>query len=243
MSENNKKQNFAPLISTIVVAVLAAAAVVALIFILNGNSEDKKTLTPESFRPTAEFEQECKSAAHELVSGNFEIIRLFLTQGLPHLDEPYGNAPEDGVFTVDTERSGSYKTLADIENKVKSIYTDEAADKILHDIDGNGFEVYKERNILVDDPSAGENSPHYKEAAVLGINADFKASASIEQLWQSCSLAVLPTSETECEITIYLGGAEPTSDSPEASFADGGRVIRTKMTKSGADWRLTEFVY
>lgn len=242
MSENNKKQNFAPLISTIVVAVLAAAAVIALIFILNGNSEDKDPNVPESFRPTAEFEQECKSAAHELVSGNYEIIRLFLTQGLPHLDEPYGNAPEDGIFTVDTERSGSYKTLADIENKVKSIYTDEAADKILHDLDGNGFEVYKERKILVDDASAGENAPHYKEATVLGINANFKPNMSIEKLWQSCSLAVLPTSETECEITIYLDGAEPSSGSSQASSANG-RVLQTKMTKSDAGWRLTEFVY
>ena len=240
MSENNKKQNPAPLISTIVVAVLAAAAVVVLIFILNGNPDDNKTITPESFRPTADFEQECENAAHDLVSGNFEIIRLFLTQGLPHLDEPYGNAPEDGIFTVDTERSGSFKTLSDIENKVKSIYTDEAADKILHDINGNGFEVYKNRKILVDDPSAGENAPRYKETTVLGINANFKASASIEELWQSCSLAVLPTSETECEITIYLGSAEP--DSSETS-SENGRVIRTKMTKSGADWRLTEFVY
>ncbi len=243
MSENNKKQNPAPLISTIIVAVLAAAAVIALIFILNGNSEDKDPNVPESFRPTAEFEQECKNAAHDLISGNYEIIRLFVTQGLPHLDEPYGNAPEDGIFTVDTERSGSYKTLSDIENKVRSIYTDEAADKILHDLDGSGLEVYKERKILADDPSAGENAPHYKETSVLGITADFTADTSPEELWRSCSLAVLPTSETECGITIYLGGAEPASDSSEASFADGGKVIRTKMTKIGAGWRLTEFVY
>lgn len=243
MSENNKKQNLAPLISTIVVAVLAAAAVVALIFFLNGNSEDKNTIIPESFRPSAELEQECEDAAHNLVSGNYEVVRLFITHGLPHLDEPYGNAPEDGIFTVNTERSGSYKTLADIENKVKSIYTDEAADKILHNLDGNGFEVYKERKILVDDPSAGENAPHYKETAVLGIDAKFEADLSLEMLWQNCSLAVLPTSETECEITIYLGGAEPTSDSSEESFSGDGKVIRTKMTKIDAGWRLTEFVY
>lgn len=242
MSENNKKQNLAPLISTIVVAVLAAAAVVALIFILNGNQEDKKTIIPESFRPSAELEQECENAAHGLVSGNYEIVRLFLTQGLPHLDEPYGNAPEDGIFTVDTERSGSYKTLEDIENKVKTIYTDEAADKILHNLDGNGFEVYKNRKILVDNPSTGESAPRYKEATVLGINADFKTDLSLDKLWQSCSLSVLPTSETECEITIYLGGAEPSSDSSGASSANG-RVLHTKMTKSDAGWRLTEFVY
>ena len=242
MSEQkNKKQNTASLIATIVVAALAIAAVLAMIFVMNGQSGKKPEISvSEPFRPTAEFERECEYQAHDLVKGSYDIIRLFVTQGLPHKDEPYGNAPEDGIYTVDTEKSGDYKTLSDIENKVKSVYTDETAAKILTDIDGKGFSVYKNRIILVDNDSSAENAPRYKEETVLGINAEFKADTSREKLWESCSLAVLPKSETECEITIYLGGAGETSD---LSAVDESKVLRTKMMKTNAGWRLTEFVY
>ncbi len=240
-NSNNKAQN-TPIIATIVVAALALAAVIVLIVILSGsgkeNTPSQQEEQSEVFLPTAEFEQECEYAAHDLVKGNYEIVRLFVTQGLPHLDEPYGNAPEDGVYTVNTEKSRGYSSLEDIENKVKSFYTDEAADKILHNVDGNGLEVYKNRTILVDDPSSAENAPQYKEEVVLGISADFKADTEYESLWESCSLSVLPTSETECSITIYLGDAKP-----DTSVTGTGKILNTKMVKNGAEWRLTEFVY
>lgn len=241
MSEQkNKKQNTASLVATIVVAVLAIAAVVAMIFVMNGGGKKQEISVSEDFRPTAEFEQECEYQAHDLVKGGFDVIRLFVTQGLPHKDEPYGNAPEDGVYTVDTEKSGEYKELSDIEKKVKSVYTDEAAAKIMTDIDGKGFSVYKNRKILVDNDSSDENAPRYKEETVLGINAQFKADAAREKLWESCSLAVLPVSETECEITIYLGGSGEASD---LSSVDPSKILRTEMIKTDAGWRLTKFVY
>lgn len=236
MSEKNtKKQNTAPLVATIVVAVLALAAVVALIFILGSKPvESAPSSSNEVFRPTAEFEQECEYQAHDLVKDSYEIIRLFVTQGLPHLDEPYGNAPEDGIYTVNTEKSRGYASYEDIENKVKAVYTDEAAEKIMK------LDVYKKRTILVDNPSADESAPHYKEAVVLGINANFKADTTREKLWESCALAVLPTSETECDITIYLDGA---GDSSDISSVSEDKILRTKMVKTDAGWRLTEFVY
>lgn len=241
MSEKkNKKQNNASLIATIIVTVLAIAAVLAMIFVMNGGGKKPEISVSEPFRPTAEFEQECEYQAHDLVKEGYDIIKLFVTQGLPHTDEPYGNAPEDGIYTVDTAKSGEYKTLADIEKKVKSVYTDEEAAKILTDIDGKGFSVYKNRIILVDNDSSAENAPRYKEETVLGINAEFKADAEREILWESCSLAVLPKSETECEITIYLGGAGETSD---LSSADPNKVLRTEMIKTDAGWRLTKFIY
>ena len=224
MSEKNKKkQDNAALIATIVVAALALAAVIALILILNNKSGEKPTSSGnEVFQPTAEFEQECEYAAHDLVKGSYEIIRLFITQGLPHLDEPYGNAPEDGIYTVDTEKSRGYKTFEDIENKVKSVYTDEAAEKVMK------LDVYKKRKSL------------YNDDIVLGIKADFKADASREKLWENCALAVLPTSETECDITIYL---DVTSESFDTSDVSEDKILRTKMKKTDAGWRLTEFVY
>lgn len=236
MSEKNtKKQNTAPLIATIVVAVLALAAVIALILILNNNSGEKPaSSSSEVFRPTAKFEQECEYAAHDLVKDSYEIIRLFVTQGLPHLDEPYGNAPEDGIYTVNTEKSRGYASYEDIEKKVKSVYTDEEAEKVMK------LDVYKKRTILVDNPSAEENAPRYIEKTVLGISANFKADETREKLWESCALAVLPTSETECDITIYLDG---TGDSSDISAVSEDKILRTKMVKTDAGWRLTEFVY
>ena len=231
MSEKNTNQSKVPLISTIVVAVLAVAAVVALILILNKPAENKPAPSSEVFRPTAELEQECEYAAHDLVKESYEIIRLFVTEGLPHLDEPYGNAPEDKIFTVNTEKSRGYKSYEDIENKVKSVYTSEAAEKVMK------LDVYKKRTILVDNPSAEENAPRYIEKTVLGINADFKADETRGKLWENCALSVLPTSETECEITIYLG------DSSDISAVPEDKILRTKMTKIDAGWRLTEFVY
>lgn len=234
MSEKNTNQSKVPLISTIVVAVLAVATVVALILILNKPAENKPAPSDEVFRPTAELEQECEYAAHDLVKESYEIIRLFVTEGLPHLDEPYGNAPEDKIFTVNTEKSRGYKSYEDIENKVKSVYTSEAAEKVMK------LDVYKKRTILVDNPSADENAPHYKEAVVLGISADFKADETRGKLWENCALAVLPTSETECDITIYLDG---TGDSSDISAVSEDKILRTKMTKTDSGWRLTEFVY
>ena len=231
MSEKNTKQSKVPLIATIVVTVLALAAVVALILILNKPAENKPAPSSEVFRPTAELEQECEYAAHDLVKESYEIIRLFVTEGLPHLDEPYGNAPEDKIFTVNTEKSRGYKSYEDIENKVKSVYTSEAAEKVMK------LDVYKKRTILVDNPSAEENAPRYIEKTVLGINADFKADETRGKLWENCALSVLPTSETECEITIYLG------DSSDISAVPEDKILRTKMTKTDAGWRLTEFVY
>ncbi len=223
MSEKNTKQSKLPLIATIVVAVLAVAAVVALILILGSKPvESNSSSSNEVFRPTAEFEQECEYAAHDLVKDSYEIIRLFVTQGLPHLDEPYGNAPEDGIYTVDTEKSRGYASYEDIEKKVKSVYTDEAAEKVMK------LDVYKKRK-----------SP-YNDDVVLGINANFVADATREKLWENCALAVLPTSETECDITIYL---DVPSESFDTSDASEDKILRTKMVKTDAGWRLTEFVY
>ena len=224
MSEKNKKkQDNAALIATIVVAALALAAVIALIVILSNKSSEKPVSSSnEVFRPTAEFEQECSYEAHDLVKESYEIIRLFITQGLPHLDEPYGNAPEDGIYTVDTEKSRGYSSYEDIEKKVKSVYTDEAAEKVMK------LDVYKKRKSL------------YNDDVVLGIKADFKADTTREKLWENCALAVLPTSETECDITIYL---DVSGDSFDTSDVSEDKILRTKMIKTDAGWRLTEFVY
>lgn len=146
-NNNNKKQSHAALISTIIVAVAAVAAVVVLLLLKNSNKTTLSDGTEITFRPSSQLVEECNNEAHDLISKSYDVIRLFVTEGLPHLDEPYGNDPEDGIYTVNSEK---YTSLQQIEDLVKSVYTDEAADKILHNLDGNGLEVYKNREIYVE---------------------------------------------------------------------------------------------
>lgn len=144
----NKKQSPAAIIATAIVAAAAIAAVVILLVMKNNqNTSTLPDGTQVTFKPSADLVTECEYQAHDLVSESYEVIKLFVTEGLPHLDEPYGNAPEDGIYTVNSDK---YTSLEQIEELVKSVYTDEAADKILHNLDGNGLEVYKNREIYVE---------------------------------------------------------------------------------------------
>lgn len=238
----NKSQ--APLIATIIVAFLALAAVIALIVVLTVPREQNDPSENSGFVVTKELEQECQYAAHDLVSQSYEIMRLFVFEGLTHIDEPYGNEPEDGYYTVYTENNNRYTTIEDIESLVKSVYTDKAAEKIMHNIDGNGLEVYKNRKVLVEaeydsEPESGESRPMYVEAEVLGISAKFIPNLSKRELWADCSIMFIPTSETSCEMKVYLGGIEEGMDLSEF---DESLIVELEMIKTGDNWRLTEFV-
>lgn len=261
-NSNNKKQSPAALIATIIVAAAAIAAVVILLTVKQ--SRETPTLpdgTQITFKPSEELIEECKDSAHDLVGESYEVIKLFVTEGLPHLDEPYGNAPEDGIYTVNSDK---YTSLEQIEALVKSVYTEDTAEKILHNLDGNGFEVYKNREIYVeaeysddvsdtdettedeeigDDENTAESEtdrPAFVKKTVLGINADFTANTDRSALWAQCSILPTPISDTECALTIYLGG---TSESSESTDSGNNLVLQTGMVKSNGEWRLTDFVY
>ena len=102
-----KNQNIASLIATVVIAGLAcAAAIVAAVMILGGNKDgdggqpQQQTSTHDTSYLTQEYRDEAGLAAHDLLDDSHEILRLFVTEGLHHNDEPYGNLPEDGYYTV-----------------------------------------------------------------------------------------------------------------------------------------------
>lgn len=262
MSENKPKKNSstATLVATIVVAIAAIALAVVAVVTLTGNNR-RPSVSGSSgvdinFRPTDELVEECQYAAHDLIKNNYQIIRLFVTEGLPHYDEPYGNAPEDGIYTVN---STDYTSLSQIEELVNSVFVSSEAERILTNIDGNGLAVYKNREILADvtdDDTASEESsdasestdaesseetvsrPHYATETVLGISADFKPDAGYSKDWSSCSIAVLPVSENECLLTIYLGGYDENAES-----TDSDKVLETQMVKVDGSWKLSVFVY
>lgn len=249
---SKQKTSLAPLISTIIVAVLAIAVVIVALMLItgdNGTSSDggaaPDTSVSESFRPTQELVDECTYAAHDLVADNYRIVRLFVTEGLAYEPEPYGNLPEDGLYTVS---SNEYKTLEQIQDLVNSVFIEEEAVRVLGNIDGKGLAVYQDREKLVKvEDTADATAEATKESAgvqytteyVLGISADFAPDESYTKDWSSCRIAIIPRSETLCDLTVYLDGL----DENTATEADSDSILKMTMVKVEQDWRLEKFVY
>ena len=243
MSQNN--QNRAPstvsLIATIIVAILAVvvAGVAVVTGINSGKNEssDVSVSKPEPFRPTEQFVEDCTYAAHDLVKQHYEMLRLFVIDSLPHFDEPYGNEPEDGLYTVN---STAYTSLEDIEARLNQTYTDETVDRIMNNLDGKGLKVYQMRTVLedieYDEPAEDDTSrPKYREAQVLGISSAFVPAPEKNDAWEECKISCNILSETECELSIYLNG--------QSAETEGAKPLKTTMIKVGDNWKLTSFVY
>lgn len=249
---SKQKTSLVPLISTIIVAVLAIAVVIVALLLITGDngtssadSGTPDTSVSESFKPTQELVEDCTYAAHDLVADNYRIVRLFVTEGLAYEPEPYGNLPEDGLYTVS---SSEYKTLEQIEELVNSVFVEEEAVRVLDNIDGKGLAVYQNREKLVrveDTASATAEaaeesaSVQYRTEYVLGISADFAPDESYTKDWSSCRIAIIPRSETLCDLTVYLDGL----DENTATEADSDSVLKMTMVKVEQDWRLEKFVY
>ncbi len=248
MSKQNN--SLIPLISTIVVAVLAIVVVIVAIFVIAGDNsgashvDGSSVASSQPFEPTQELVDECTYAAHDLVADSYRVLRLFVTEGLPHEDEPYGNLPEDGLYTVS---SSEYKTLDQIEELVHSVFVEEEAVRVLGNIDGKGLAVYQNREKLVKVESANDGTEEASEEAsgiryekeyVLGISADFAPNESYAKDWSSCRIAIIPRSETLCSLTVYLDGLDETTAS-----ANSESVLSMTMVKVEQDWRLEQFVY
>lgn len=252
---SKQKTSLVPIISTIIVAVLAIAVAVVAIFLITSEDSGASQGTPDSgtssapttFSPTQEQIDECTYAAHDLVAANYKVVRLFVTEGLDHLPEPYGNKPDGGYYTVD---STAYKTLADISAMLNSIYTPDEVQRILTDL--NGMQIYKDRETLVkvEETSEGTAEPtaeatndsgsvQYATEYVLGIHMDFAPAEDYNKDWSTCRIAVTPVSETECKLRVYLNGVDPET----ATDADAASILDMSMEKGSEGWRLTSFVY
>lgn len=248
MSKNKNSINI-PLISTIIVAAAAAVlAVSAAIVILTQNPDEpsgsrvSSASTADTSYLTEEYREECEYAAHDLLNDSHEILRLFVTEGLFHDDEPYGNLPEDGYYTVN---STDYTTLEQIEELVRSVYTDSAAEKILTNVDGNGLVVYADREILekvekpvttaevTAEPETEETGNRYEKVYKLGISSDFLPDES--KSWSSCAITIEYVENGKCNLIAYLDGADSTN-----GITDENRdsVMTLTMVKQEDGWRL-----
>ena len=247
MSEKKYQKNSstAPLIATIIVALAAIVLAVVAILTLKQSGNTPQTSQPASgvFQPDAALVEECTYAAHDLVKDSYSVLRLFVTEGLPHLDEPYGNAPEDGLYTVN---STEYTSTAQIRELVNSVFVSDEADRIFTNIDGSGLAVYQDRTVLTDivytteatNETEEQSRPLYRQETVLGISEKFTP-ADYSKDWSQCSIAILPESETSCKLTVYLGGVDPEN----LDGADPDSILETSMVKTDGVWKLTKLVY
>ena len=227
MSENNQnKSRLSAVIATAVVALAAVAAIIVLV-VTSRAPKEEQTLpdgTVVDFRPTQELVDECGEHAQELVAKNYTILRLFVTEGLPHKDEPYGNRPEDGLYTAN---SADYKTYDEIEKLVKSCFIEKEAKRILTQMPADPavsmtaslIEVYKTRDDYV-------NGTKQK---VLGIN----------EPWSSISIRIVPSSDSECYVTVYLGAGKDV----DLSSVETSDILTTQMVKENGEWRLSQLIY
>lgn len=244
-----KNSNNIPLISTIIVAAAAIVlAVVAMIMMNKSPEPNTQSSGASSHQPsrdtsyiTPEYQQECEYAAHDLLNNSHEILRLFVTEGLFHEDEPYGNLPEDGYYTVN---STDYTSLDQIEELVHSVYTEDAAEQILKNSDGKGLKVYanREQLVRVERPestaeSTEESGTKYETVYKLGISADFVPDES--KSWSSCAITIDYLEEGRCGLTVYLDGVDSSN-----GITDENRdsVLEMTMVKQDGGWRLAEFV-
>lgn len=227
MSNNSKT----PLIATIAMVVVAAAAVVIMLIFMGKNNEPDESSSSSSseivFSATRELYTECESAASALLSANYEVIRLFVTEGLP-VKKVYGGhvEPIDGAYVIDSDK---YTEYAQIEALVKSIYTDKAAEKILKEtkvtVEGETktIQVYADHNVYGD--------------VFLGISTEFVTDEDYKTDWSKCFIVAEPTSEDACDLTVYVNGvnSDTASAHPES-------VLNVTMTKTADGWRFNEFL-
>lgn len=185
----SKQSSKGALIATVVVALLAAAAIFVLAFVAsqtNQEEHDFKQEVVEEYIPDDSLADEMKDAAARLIKDNYKALKLFYIKGLPHLDEPYGNEPEDGIYTVDIENS-EYKTIEEMKELLESIYVSEVAEKVF-DTCNSGKPLFVMR---------GEDLGIYADAKLLGDDYEIDWTGNIE-------FHVEPDSALECKILITV---------------------------------------
>ncbi len=198
----------------------AVAAIAAFVIVMNMNGdklpavsggEPTATTTttqaaPQGYVPEDTLSVEMKDAAIELLGSNYEVLKLYFISGLAHKDEPYGNAPEDGYYTVD---DSEYISLAQLEELVDSTFVAEQAKAIKENSLGYG-PIYKERD-------GGE----------LGIIENFTP-MPYEISWDNPQFKIDPVSDEECVINVTLhnrtDGAEVSLKGEMTKTEDGWRL-------------------
>ena len=215
---NSSKSAFA---ATIIVALLAIAAAIFAFWKISGDEDNGNEGAGTSRRetvylPSEDVEIEMQEAADRLIVNNYAILKLYITRGLAHEEEPYGNRPEEGYYYA---VSDEYQTLADVEKIVDETFVPEEARRIKKNENENGSAYY-----------SGFGSVYADREGRLGINADFVPDTAYPVSWVNPSYVIIPVSDSECEINIKLH-----------VNAEEAMVSRT-MYKIEGEWYLDRFI-
>lgn len=211
--------NMTATVITVIVALLAACAVFFLIWTA-GNQNQQEQQIQQEYVPTEEVANEMKLAAPELLKGNYEVLKLFYTKGISYEKEPYGNLPEDGFYTCADE---TYKTYADMEAFVKSVYVENEAQRILT----SSRAAFQPK---IDGPVYGDDN------GVLGISQNFIdengfIAIDYDYSWSNPTFTIDPKSDNECALVIVI------------KDKDGHEVTcNGLMLKVNGEWRLNELI-
>lgn len=232
MSVNrSRRQSKAPAVATFIMVIAAIAAVAVRLAMNKGGSGNSSGGAEQSFGVTQAFADECTENAQRLIAENYTVARLFVLEGLPYDDEPYGNRPEDGYFTVSSD---VYTSFGQIESLVRSVYTAEESDRIL-----TRLPVTAESDALPETTAVyAPRKSYLGDEEVLGISERFAPYTSYSKPWATFSVSVSPTGEDECFVTVYLG-----ADETAVSDVDKANILITKMIKENGEWRLCSLVY
>lgn len=168
----------------------------------------KETTKPEDqgYKADKELVNEMFDAATKLIYDNYTVLKLYYTKGLPHKDEPYGNAPEDGYYTVDSD---TYTSIDQIEEIVDRTYTKDFAENVKKNPLGYGA-IYKTR-----------------DNGSLGIIENYTP-MQYDRSWENPNLEIDPVSDTECNITVTIHERADDSEVPVTASmtktSDGWRL-------------------
>ncbi|MDR2558851.1 MAG: hypothetical protein LBC86_04820 [Oscillospiraceae bacterium] len=233
---NSSKSAF---IATVVVALLAIAAAV---FAFWNISEDEPMHIPDSeqvYRPPYELEDEMFSAAERLITNNHTLVRLYITHGIPVINEPYanttdrplGNPPEDGYFY---SASSEFRTIEDVENLVRETFLADEAERVLNNSLDGGEPYYSEFGRIFGEKRAN------RDGITLGINEQFalamhpypKPNEDYHISWIDVGFDLIAISATRCELRIRL----TINGEPDV-------IIRQMTNHDGEGWRLDRLVH
>ena len=146
----------------------------------------------KGYEADRELANEMMDAVQTLIYDNYTVLRLYYTKGLAHKDEPYGNTPEDGYYTVDDDK---YTSLEQIEEIVDRTYTKECAADVKTDPLGYGA-IYKTR-----------------DNGTLGIIAGYTP-MQYDNSWENPQFEITPESDTVCGISITIHSKADESEVP-----------------------------
>lgn len=190
MAKKKKSANIPSIIITAIAVLLAAAAVIFLIYTVREREQQQQPQPVETTTTAPQIPQElvdeAQQAAYELLPKNYKVYQ-YLTMGMSHEEEPYGNLPEDGYYTCVNSDFASFEEFSDY---VKSIFTEKAADKLLTDPFGFG-PVYG-----VDDKGG------------LGLSQDYEKAEQSGLSWADVQFVCTVENEVKCSIEITLKDAD-----------------------------------